>query len=156
MDSEEGVMSLPFRLAISMLIVSLALPICLQSISDGEREVSHRLARQAAQEISRIAEELSSKPVGESRMFEVSDDLRSMGSGISIVAGSLLGEDSFSSIRCTDATGWAVVVFVQLSPQIVGFCSFDLMPLTIDRNTGDILISHGRHACGEIIQLGPA
>lgn len=156
MDSEEGVMSLPFRLAVSMLIVSLALPMCLQSLSDGERDVSHRLARQAAQEISRIAEELSSKPVGESRVFEVGDELSSMGTGISIVAGAFLGEESFSSIRCTDATGWAVVVPVQLSPRIAGFCSFDFMPLTIDHNTGDIIISHGRHAGGEIIQLGPA
>jgi len=42
-----------------------------------------------------------------------------------------------------------------MSPQIVGFCSFDLMPLTIERDTGDIVMSHCRQPGGEIIMMEP-
>lgn len=154
MDSEEGAMSLPFRLAVSMLVVSLALPICMQSISDGERAVSRRVALLTAQEISRLAEELSSRPVGESRVMEVADDLRSMDFSILIVAGSTLGEDNFPILCCSDGTGWSIVMQVYFPPTIIGFCSFDFMPCTIDCNTGDLVISHGMHSLGEIIQLG--
>jgi len=156
LHSEDAVMSLPLRLAISMLVVSIALPLCLQSLSDGGRELSRRAAMETAEEISRIAEELSSKPVGESRVLPVAAELRSVGPAVSIIVGSLLGEEGFASIRCTDATGWEVVMSVDLSPEIVGFCSYDLMPLTIGCDSGDILISHGRHPIGEVIQLGVA
>lgn len=156
MDSEDGVMSLPFRLAISMLVVAIALPMCMQSLSDSGREVSRRAAVEAAREIAQVAEQISSRPVGESRVLWPGDDLSSVGPDISIVIGSLLGEASFAVIHCTDSTGWNVTVPVNLSPQIVGFCSFDLMPMTIGCDSGNLLISHCQHPIGELIQLGAA
>lgn len=152
---EDAVTSLPLRLAVSMLVVSIAVPICMQSLSDGEREISHRSAMEIAQEISGIAEELSSKPVGESRILHIGDDLRAIGPVVSILVGSLLGNESYASIQCIDASGWRMVIAVELSPVIVGLCSFDCMPLTIGCDSGNLLISHVNHAAGEIIQAGP-
>lgn len=154
MLSEEGVISLPLRLAVSMLIVSLALPVCIQSLSDGERELARDAAVRMSEEISRAAEEVSSKPVGESRLITFRDFADMGRYSISLTAGSFLGEEDFSRIRCDDATGWAILIQVDLSPIIVGFCSFDLRPFSLGACSGDILISHGKHPCGEIIQVG--
>jgi len=154
LDSEEGVMSLPLRLAVSMIVVSLALPLCLQSISDGGRELSRTAAMRVSEEISRAAGEVSSKPVGESRVIRTGEDIRALGQSVTIIVGRLLGEGGFDSIRCADSYGWTRLVRVDLSPEIVGFCSFDLQPVIIGAGSGDILISHGRHPCGDIVQIG--
>jgi hypothetical protein len=152
--SKEGVLSLPLRLAVSMLVVSLALPICIQSISDGRRELSRTSCMELSEEIARMAEEVSSKPVGESRIIELDVIEWTEGKSIRITVGCILGENNFSVIRCTDDAGWSRLVQVDLSPSIVGLCSFDLRPFTISGQLGDLVISHVRHSCGEIVQVG--
>jgi len=147
-------LSLPFRIAVSMLVVSLAIPLCVQSLCDGNMEVSRRVATEIAQEISNTARELSLRPVGESRLMSIGDCLSQLDPGMSVVVGSLLGEDNYSIIRCSDGRGWSRVVSVDLSPLVKGFCSPGSIPLTIGRDSGDLLISHSRNQIGEIIQIG--
>lgn len=147
-------LSLPFRIVISMLVVSLAIPMCVQSITDGNQDISRKVAVEIAQEISNTAREISFRPVGESRLISLGDYLSQLDSSISVVIGSLLGEDNFSFIRCSDGRGWSRIVLVDLPPLVRGFCSADSSPLTIGKDSGDLLISHMRNQIGEIIQIG--
>lgn len=154
MRSEEGVLSLPLRLAVSMLVVSLALPLCLQSLSDGGRELARAAAVRISEEISKVAEEVSYRPLGESRVLRIAEEMRTLGKSISIVAGNLLGEENYSSVICSDPSGWQHIAPVDLPPVIVGFCSFEMQLFEIGAVPGDILISHRSHPCGEIVQMG--
>jgi hypothetical protein len=147
-------LSLPFRIAVSMLVVSLAIPICVQSLCDGDLDISRKVATQIAQEISNTAREISLRPVGESRLMSLGDYLSQLDPGISLVIGSLLGEGNYSIIRCSDGRGWSRIVPVDLPPLVKGFCSSDSAALTIGRDSGNLLISHSRNQIGEIIQIG--
>jgi hypothetical protein len=151
--SEEGVLSLPFRLAISMLVVAIALPICMKSLTDGNAELSRNAAVDIAEDLAKAISEVSSRPIGESRVLRIEEDLRLIGSGTSIEVGDFLGGRNFSAIRCSDAMGWSNILQIVLPNGIDGVCSPRYLPVLIGPCSGDIAISHRGSQFEDIIVL---
>lgn len=153
MISEEGVLSLPFRLAISMLVVAIALPICMKSFTDGNAELSRNAAVDIANDIAKAISEVSSRPFGESRVLRIEENLRSIGQGTSIEVGDFLGGRNFSAIRCSDATGWSKILRIVLPINIDGVCSSSYLPVIIGPGSGDIAVAHRGSQFEDIIVL---
>jgi len=151
--SEEGVLSLPFRLAISMLVVAIALPICMKSLTDGNAELSRNAAVDIADDLAKVISEVSSRPFGESRVLRIEENLRSIGPGISIEVGDFLGGRNFSAIRCSDDTGWSKILQIALPNNIDGVCSSCYLPVVIDSGSGDIAVAHRGSQFEDIIVL---
>ena len=151
--SEEGVLSLPFRLAISMLVVAIALPICMKSLTDGNAELSRNAAVDIADNLAKTISEMSSRPIGESRVLRIEEDLRLIGQGTSIEVGDFLGGRNFSAIHCSDATGWSKILQIVLPNDIDGVCSSCYLPVVIGPYSGDIAISHRGSQFEDIIVL---
>lgn len=153
MISEEGVLSLPFRLAISMLVVAIALPICMKSLSDGNAELSRNVAVDIADDLAEVISEVSSRPFDESRLLRIGESLTSMSPGTSIQVGDFLGGRNFSAIRCSDATGWSRVVQIVLPINIDGVCSSCYLPVSIGPCSGDFTVAHRGSQFEDIIVL---
>jgi hypothetical protein len=151
--SEEGILSLPFRLAISMLVVAIALPICMKSLTDGKVELSRNAAVDIADHLSKLISEVSSRPFGESRVLRIAENLRSIDPGTSIEVGDFLGGRNFSAIRCSDATGWYKVLQITLPNNIDGVCSSFYLPVVIGPGSGDIAVAHRGSQFEDIIML---
>lgn len=153
MISEEAVLSLPFRLTISMLVVAIALPMCMKSLEDGGSELSRNAAVDIAGDLSRAISEVSSRPIGESRILRIEERLRLFDPGTSIEVGDFPGGRNFSTIRCSDTTGWFRILHIILPTDIDGVCSPYFVPVTIEPDFGDIAISHGGTQSENIILL---
>lgn len=153
MNSDQGVVSLPFKLAISMLVISLAVPLCLQSLNDTNALLGRNAAVGIAERISRTVSELSMRPAGESRLLMIGDGLHGIGPGMSIVVGDVFDGENFSMIRCKDPSGWTKTIAIDLSPEIRGLCSGEFLPLSLDRYSGDILIAHKMMGSAHFILL---
>jgi hypothetical protein len=151
--SEEGVLSLPFRLAISMLVVAIALPICMKSLTDGNTDLSRNAAVDIAGDLAKAISEVSSRPIGESRVLRVEESLRSVGPGTSIEVGDFLGGRNFSVIRCSDASGWFVILQMILPVNIDGVCSSCYLPVVISPGSSDITVAHRGSQFEDIIVL---
>jgi hypothetical protein len=151
--SEEGVLSLPFRLAISMLVVAIALPICMKSLTDGNAELSRNAAVDIAGDLAKTISEVSSRPIGESRILRIEEGLRLIGSGTSIEVGDFLGGRNFSAIRCSDATGWSKTLQIILPISIDGVCSPCYLPVVIGPDSSDITVAHRGSQFEDIIVL---
>ena len=153
MISEEGVLSLPFRLAVSMLVVAIALPICMKSLTDGNAELSRNAAVDIADDLSKMISKVSSRPIGESRVLRIEENLRLIGPGTSIEVGDFLGGRNFSVIRCSDATGWSKILQIVLPISIDGVCSSCYLPVVIGPGSGDIAVAHRGSQFEDIIVL---
>lgn len=153
MVSDEGVLSLPFRLAISMLVVAIALPICVKSLTDGNAELSRDAAVDIAGDLAKTISEVSSRPVGESRALKIRENLRLLEPGTSIEVGDFLGGRNFSFIKCSDASGWSRISQIALPIKIDGVCSSDYLPVIIGPDSGDFAIVHRGFPIEDIIVL---
>lgn len=153
MISEEGVLSLPFRLAISMLVIAIAMPICMKSLADGGAEISRNAALDIAGDIARAISEVSSRPIGESRVLRIGEDIRLMNPGTSIEVGDFLGGRNFSVIRCSDSSGWSETQTMVLPIDIDGVCSPSYLPVKLSSGCGDIAVAHRGSHFEDIIML---
>jgi hypothetical protein len=151
--SEEGVLSLPFRLAISMLVVAIALPICMKSLTDGNVELSRNAAVNIADDLAKTISEVSSRPIGESRVLRIEENLRLIDPWTSIEVGDFLGGRNFSAIRCSDAAGWTKTLQITLPINIDGVCSSHYLPVVIDSSSRDIAVAHRGSQSEDIIVL---
>lgn len=142
MIPDEGVLSLPLRLAVSMLVVAIALPLCMKSIADGSVELSRNAAVDIADDLAKTISEVSSRPIGESRFLRIEENLRLLGPGASIEVGDFLGGRNFSTIRCSDSTGWCKVLHVELPICIDAVCSACYLPVVIGAGSGDVTVAH--------------
>jgi hypothetical protein len=140
--SDEGALSLPFRLAVSMLVVAIALPMCMRSLSDGKAELSRNAAIDIADDLANTISEVSSRPIGESRILRIGEDLRLLGSGASIEVGDFLGGRNFTVIRCSDSTGWTRVLQMDLPVGIDAVCSSCYLPFVMGSGSGDVTVAH--------------
>jgi len=139
---DEGVLSLPFRLAVSMLVVAIALPMCVRSLADGSAELSRNATVDIADGLAKTISEVSSRPIGESRFLRIEESLRLLDPGASIEVGDFLGGRNFSVIRCSDLTGWSKVLQMDLPVSIDAVCSSCYLPVVIGAGSGDITITH--------------
>lgn len=150
---EEGVLSLPFRLGISMLVIAVAMPICLQSLADGRSELSRDAAVGIAARIADAVSEVAHRSIGESRVLRIGESLLDIGKGTSIVIGDLFGGKNYSLIRCSDDSGWSRIVPIDLPQDTDAVCSSLYLPLTLSSTPTDIEISHRGSQSEDVIIL---
>jgi len=139
--NREGVLSLPFRLSITVIVIALVLPICIQCISSESEELSRRAAITIAERIAQTASELSNRPSCESRLMKIEKHLHMLTTKMYIVAGAMPGDQNSSLIRCYGNNGWKTTLHADLGLKIEGICSSNCSSFIITRNSGDLVMS---------------
>lgn len=142
MLSNEAVLSIPFRLAISVVVLSLAMPICLNCMDTGEIELSRKAAFEICMRIKDGIELVATGGIGGSRVIELADKGALLRSGTEITVGDFPAGPNSSMIRCSDSGGWSRAIQINIDSGIAGVCSPILSPIKIDRHSRLILISH--------------
>jgi len=140
--SDEAVLSIPFRLAISIAVLSLVMPLCITCIETGNSELSRKAAFEICQRIGTEIEIVSIGGIGESRNLDISDRVGLLGSDIEIVVGDYPAGSNSSMISCSDSKGWKRAIRLDIGTAIIGVCSPALSPVTITRNSASICVSH--------------
>jgi len=135
-NSSDGALSIPFRLAISAVVLSMTMPICIDAIADEKDRLSENASIYIAEKIARTASDLSFRPVGESREIRIEKHLALVDSDILIIVGDIPGERNSSVVRCIGNDGWKRIISPRLGAGIQGICS---------RNGGSFIIHEGSH-----------
>jgi len=140
--SDSGVMSIPFRLSISVIVLSLSVPICVNCIDSNNLQLSEKIAFSITQNLADTLAEISSKGFGESRIYDISRETKLLDPRVEIIVGDYPAGHFSSIIRCSGPGNWNRSVHIELGIGTVGISSADMSPFIVSKNTGRIRISH--------------
>lgn len=142
MFSDEGVLSIPFRLAISVVVFSLAMPMCLSCIESGNIDLSRKAALEISQKVARVIETVSEGGIGEMRIVHIGDQISLLRQDVKIVIGDYPAGPNSALILCSDSKNWKRTVHLNLDRSITGVCSPELSPFVIARTSVSLTVSH--------------
>ncbi|MDH4122719.1 MAG: hypothetical protein OEV21_01330 [Thermoplasmata archaeon] len=155
MFSDQAVISIPYRLAISGLIISLTIPICLQSIAQIDAEMSRLIAQEIASDVKKAIETASYRYPGESRLLSIGSRLNLLNIGLKIIIGDRPGGENSHIITCRDGTGWQSTALVELGGSVAGICSPHYSSVILEKGSRDVLVEHSLTKFGDMIMVVP-
>jgi len=141
--SSGGITSIPFRLAISVIILSLVMPICAECLVNGTHEISRMAAISISEDISRAAVELANGRLGESRSIGISDRVDLLDFHTTIRVGDNPAGRYGTTIICSDKTGWTFTITMRVEDELECVCSDELNTFEIVNGCGDLILTKG-------------
>ena len=129
---------MPFKLAISAIIISLVLPICADCLSNGTHEISRMAAISISEDISNAVVELAKRTAGESRLLRISYDADLLDFHTKIRVGGDPAGRYAVTIICSDNSGWTFSVTPNIEGEVDCICSAGFKSFEISRGCGDL------------------
>ena len=142
MLSNDGVLSIPFRLGISIVVLSLVMPVCVSCMDSGNTELSRMAALEICKKLAYAMEIVSQGGIGEMRVVDISNRIGLLRPDVEITVGDYPAGPNSTMIICSDSKNWKRVLNLDIDRSIVGICSPTLSPLTVTRQSATITVSH--------------
>lgn len=134
---------MPFRLAISAIILSLVLPICADCLVNGTHEISRMVAISISEDLSEAVVELAERSPSESRLLRISGSAELLGFHTTIRVGDDPTGRYRTAIICGDSTGWTFTLTLNVEDEIECICSDEMRTFEIGKGCGDLKLTKG-------------
>lgn len=154
MLSDSGVLSIPFRLGISIIVLSLAMPICVNCMDSGSTELSRKAALEICQKLACTIEIVSRGGIGEMRIVDISERVGMLRPDVEISVGDFPSGHNSTMIFCSDSKNWRRGFHLDIGSSIDGVCSAGLSPVIITRMSTTVTISHQTIGALNLIIVG--